>query len=277
MYEVTIEPPETTGGKGRSFRAILAAYVTADGLWEGGEAGTDTHRPVYAVFACSDGEASAFAANLRCGRRAEQVNDKGHRSRGDKLARWEFLRSAGYQFATQRHAALGSTVIQAVLPHLLRFQGIGMVDPKVASFVMLPGRTWAERQRLDDAAALRHLRAVGCKVPEATLRAHFPALAAAGALFAGYLDGRTRCPLVLDVRLHVQLMVAAVEEKLAAVHTGWSGSGDPPWGASRAIGYSEHGLADVGLLPGVAMMAKHEVLEPFLAEQVTKFMRKVKL
>lgn len=273
---VASEADEERDKKSRAFAASLFAWVEADGLWEGGDADTEVRRPVYAVFGCADGEASAFAANLRCGRRCEVHNgDTGNKHARTKGERWEFMRSARYEYRTQRHVDVNAVALQVFLPGLLRIDGGGMVDKEGAAFVVLPSRLWAERQSFSEAAALRHVKAMGCArdVEAADIARALPAAVATGALFAAYLDRRTRCPLPSDERLYLQILVAAVDAGMAAVATprpSWGS--EAAWGWSKDIRYEEHGLARVGLLPGVAFKAKHEVLEPFLAEQVDRFL-----
>ena len=276
MTEVTIEAPDNAKSKGRSFRGDLLAWVEADGLWAGGGADTETHRPVFAVFACADGEASAFTANLRCGRRCEAVSER-YRSRSNKPDRWEFLRGGDYQYGMQRHVSVGATAIQVTMPPLMRIDGVGMVEKEGAAFVVLPTRAWAERQTFDDEAVLRHLEAVKVGPYPHQLREHFPRLGATAALFAAYLDRRTRCPLIPDVRFYAQVMVAALDGGLASIGVERNPYGEVPWGVARALGYTEHHLADAGLLAGVAFKSDHERLEVFLAGEAARFMKRAKV
>lgn len=270
--------------KGRSFAATLFAWVEADGLWEGGSTDTVIRRPVYAVFGCSTGALAPFKANLRLGRKAEVPDGyAGDDWRKEKAERWEFLRSAGYDFRDQVHADVNSVALQVLMPSLVRIDP-GMVDPKGASFVMLPTRAWAARQKtLDDAAALRHVQALGLagKATAAAMKRSLPGAAAAvGALFTTYVDRRTRCPLPADARLYLQVLVAAIDAGYASVDVQMDrqdAERKTPWGWNKAIRYEEHGLDRVGILPGVAFNVTHEKLEPFLATQVDTFMRVCKV
>lgn len=273
--EVVVAASEDEKAKGRSFAATLFAWVEADRLWEGGSSDTEVRRPVYAVLGCDDGAASFVKANIRLGRRLDVPDgETGSRYDGVKTAeRWEFLKSGAYRVDEQRIPGVGS-MLEVRMPSLLLIEGDGMVDPKEASFVMLPTRAWCEAQHADNAAALRHLRAVGCKVPDATLHERFPYLAATGALFCAYLDRRTRCPIPADPRLYVQIMVGAIQAGLAGCSVPVDRHArETPFGCTRGLKYSEHGLDRVGLLPGVAFKALHEKLEPFLAAEVAKYLR----
>lgn len=70
----------TAKGKGRSFRGVLYAYVEADAFWSGG--GSETTRPVWAVFGCDEGNARAFVENVRAGVRVDQDRNDGRSGRG---------------------------------------------------------------------------------------------------------------------------------------------------------------------------------------------------
>ena len=87
VHEVVVTPPDESGKtnkKGRSFGAGLLAWVEADGLWEGGDADTEVRRPVYAVFACDEGSAPFFRANVRLGRRVDVPDGE----TGNQYHRW---------------------------------------------------------------------------------------------------------------------------------------------------------------------------------------------
>lgn len=275
--EVIIAEPADDKAKGRSFTATLFAWVEADGLWEGGSANTEVRRPIYAVLGCSEGATAPIKANLRLGRRCEvDDGDAGNKYSREKAERWEFLKSGGYRFDEQRHVDIGCNALEIKMPSLLRIDGEGMVAKEGAAFVVLPTVDWTLAQRLDDGAVVRYLRSVGCKVPDADLARYLPAMAASGALFAAYLDRRTRCPLPADVRLHAQITVAAITDGLAGINAKVpSFSRETPWGYSRGVGYYEEGTERVGLLPGIAFRASHEVLEPFLAREVQRYLAKV--
>ena len=277
--EVVVVNPEDEKAKGRAFKATLLAWVEADALWEGGEANTENRRPVYAVFAADEGAAAYFKANIRLGRRIDVPDgDSGATyRRGPKTAeRWEFIKSGGYKVDEQRHPGVG-TLLEVRMVDMLRLEGPGMVAKEGASFVMLPPREWCESQACDDAAALRHLKAIGCKVPAETLRGHFPFLAATSALFAAYLDRRVRGPFPADPRFYAQIMVAMISAGLAGLSVEEQHYGrEQAWGCTPRLKFSEHGTERVGLLPGVAFSGAHDKIEPILAAEVQRYLRVVR-
>jgi hypothetical protein len=133
-YTLTIAPRK--GAKGRSFRAFLFNYLTANALWDCGT--TDkASRPVYLAFAATDQEARAFTANLRTGRRAVVGNDYGHEE-----GAIEVLKTSGHRFVFQRRG--GTTIVTAFLPELFELDP-GLLGERV-SFVWAPPTWWVERQ-----------------------------------------------------------------------------------------------------------------------------------
>src|SRR3990167_7260915 len=130
LTEVVIAPE--TGKKGRSFGALHLASATADALWPGGATKKGyVSRPVYAVFLGSDAEMRPFAANLQLGRLAAT----GEHRRRHRQGGYEFLKSAGYRQAVQRHEE--GAVLTVYLPELLNLDP-GMVDPEIVRFVLAP-------------------------------------------------------------------------------------------------------------------------------------------
>lgn len=265
MRELVIATGE--GEKGRSFSALLLGYVLFGSTSYGSN---DTLRPVWMSIACSPAEVAPFVANLRTGKRAELVAD-----RRSLKTRFELLRSAGYEFAQQRHPQ--GTIVTAYLPSLFRIDP-GMVDPDGVRFVVLPGREWAAEQRIDATAAVEHVQRVRFDLAEAGPgAAELAALAPTAALFAAYLDRRTRCPLVPGLPFYLQVLVAALSEGLASLSCARGGSySDKPWGQHSDVWFKEDGTDVAGLLPGVGFDASHEELEAFLAEQVAAYFKVAK-
>lgn len=226
MRDYTIQPE--AGKKGRAFSAKLTASVVADSLWSAG--GGETMRPIWAQFIGTDAELRPFAMNLKLGRKAEPST-----GRSSACDRVEFLKSAGFQMAWQREQE--GSILTVYHPELFRLDP-GMVDPKGATFAMLVPRWWLTAQSVD-------------------------ADTARAALFAAYLDRRTRCPLVADVAFYRQMFTAALECGLAR---------EP---GDRSVKYSKGPLAAEGLetagVAVVAFSATHEELETFLAEQVSVY------
>jgi len=86
------------------------------------------------------------------------------------------------------------------------------------------------------------------------------------ALFWQYLDRRTRYPMITDTRFALQLMLRCLQEGVARQPQG----GHSPQ-HRFLFEYEEHGLADVGLAPGIALATDHETFGKILAEEVTKW------
>lgn len=268
MEDYVIAPKD--GGKGRSFSATCVAVVTADSLWE--TAG-NTIRPVWAMFATSEAELKPFMANLRLGRKAEKASNVNQR-RGDD-ERLEFLKSAGYQVTWQR--AEEGTIATIFYPELFRLDP-GMVDPSGLKFVLLVPTDWANSQTVDVASAVQHVRMMAPQLDTDLLASLVPT----AYLFAAFLDRRTRCPLVADGRFYLQLLVASLHCGFATF-PGRNVRYNPDrgeWGHhpqhrfNLEIGgdsYSRENIEAIGFQHAIAVLAKHEAFEAFLAEQVTLF------
>ncbi|RMH23421.1 MAG: hypothetical protein D6696_00555 [Acidobacteria bacterium] len=171
-------------GKSRVFEAELLAYLAAPELWQLGAA--RTIRPAWIAYLTSEGAARAFTSNFRRGLKATA-----------DLQTYEIPRTAGHRWLTTRVRAgdVEAVVTTAYLPELFHLEPT-FPDRPGARFLFAPPRWWlaAQAEELaedfgDDAAG-----------------------AAAGALFAAYLDRRTHLPLVNDLRFHLQLYRAAQEE-----------------------------------------------------------------
>jgi hypothetical protein len=187
--QLTIEPPAGRGtGKGRVFRARLLGYLTADGLWEYGATGGGALRPVWLAVFGTVGEAKPFVANLRAGRAARI-------ERGGAL---QVPKSGGHRWVCQ--AVPGGVVTVAYLAELFHLEPPVPFTEDVR-FVMAPARRWVE----SEAEALAD--EFGADARDA----------ARAALFAAYLDRRTPLPLLRDLRFHLQLFRAALEESWARV------------------------------------------------------------
>ncbi len=241
--------------KGRSFRASLLAYVEGSALWSGGATSENT-RPIWCMIAATDAESGPVMANLRGGKKASIVGTESGYGRKRKSEQFELLKSAGYEFAAQRHAE--GTVWTAYLPELFKLDP-GMVDPVGVKFAFLPVKEWCPEPSNDVLAHVQELN------PARTL-ADLAPIARLGPLFAAYLDRRSRCPMIPDPRFYAQI---AVEFCRVGVATFASGSREA-WHRGK-LGYDETGVETVGLLPGMAMQASHETVEAVLAEQVGLF------
>src|ERR1700733_9612178 len=231
--DYVIEPQD--GKKGRSFRATCVAMVTAIHLME--TAGSDTIRPVWAMFAGTDSELRPFMTNLKLGRKANY--NTGWRSRaGDRI---EFLKSVGYYMAWQKET-LGS-LVTIFHPDLFRLDP-GMVDPQGIKFLILVPKDWEQDQALDRKGPVEHVRKI---CPNFPLKdEELEALVPTAYLFAAYLDRRTRCPLIADGKFYLQLLCAALDEHLAS----FPGT-DVKYGRSDGFtgrfGFNATGLDEVGI------------------------------
>ena len=248
-------------GKGRVFSALCLATVEAKALWAGGYG--DDMRPVWSMFAGSDTELRAFVANLQMGKKAVFLRDSRYSYRkSDKL---ELLKSAGYVYTWQREAE--GSVVTVFLPDLFRLDP-GMVDPKGASFIVLPSVEWSKVQKLEDREILQHALKLNYSLPATKVQSLIPM----AFLFAAYLDRRTRAPLLSDGRFYVQLFLSCLSAGLATFTTDQHSSyRDPKFGVHSRIGFTETDTLDVGLLPGVAFDATHEEIEKLLADEVAQF------
>lgn len=274
---------ESEKGKGRSFRALHFASVTANNLWPGGSTGKDITRPVYASFLGSEEELRPFAANLSCGRKA--VGSTKRRSNGG----FEFLKSAGYKQFWQREPE--GSILSVFLPELFLLDGSGMVDPKDVKFVLLPSKAWVLSQRgIDVQACVDHvkrlpfiqaLNAPPVKDRWGNLAEHDPPLSdeklaelsVIAYLFAAYLDRRTRAPIPTSGKLYLQIMLACLKEGLATWATeargGWyAGS---KFGHHGSFGFDEEGTQEAGFLPGIAFKSDHETVEALLASEISTY------
>jgi hypothetical protein len=248
------------GKKGRSFKANLLGFVTADHLWEGGRTDSSAIRPIVLVVAASEAQMGPFVANLRGGRKA--VEEQAFRgARGGK--RFELLRSAGYAFAWQRFPE--GAVVTAYLPDLIRLDP-GMVDPTGARFLLLPSAAWvdAERAHVDVDGLVAHVERLGLVDCHGRLNADLAsAIAPLASLFIAYLDRRVRAPIMPDARFHLQVLLACLCGGLA-ICAGRDGYGPP-----RAVEAERTEECGFGL--PIAFRATQDAIESLLSEQVSLF------
>lgn len=178
------------GSRGRAFQADLVAMVRADGLWEGGAGGGETLRPVYLACVTSEAEATAFVANLRCGKRV--LVEGGRYNEG----RLELLKSGGYEFRTQ--VTPEGVLITAFQRRLFAFDPGYVAGPEdTIALVLLPTREWSIAQS----------HALGIK-PEGD--------GALASWFCAALDRRVRVPVIPHPDFYVQVLRAAYAERLAS-------------------------------------------------------------
>ena len=261
-------------GQGRSFEAQVLAYVDA-AVWS--NARSDRIRPVYAMLGMREGDAAPVVANLRMGREASY--DDGSKSTAKDWPTFEFLKSANYTFVpAQKHeighrpgrdgapVPISGYVVQVYLPDLVRVDP-GTVDPEAIRFCVVPTREQFASSTIDIGPAVDHLRARGFLKgdgdhyrDEKFTEGEIAALAPLAPIFAAYLNRRTYKPLPVDPCFFLQLLVACLYRGIACRSST----------AYRST-YHEVGLADVGLMPGVAFYSGHEVFDKLLAQQVALY------
>ena len=235
---ITREPRVRRGAaaaKGREFGATALAHVEADSLWELGSG--KTRRPVWLSYAATRSAALAFSANLRGGARAAPAS-----SAGRVEDCFEIPKSSGHRWATQD--INGVTVTTAFLPSLFAVEP--PLPPCDVSFIFMPPHWWVSSQA-------EKLRAIFGSQAEDVARA---------ALFAAYLDRRTRLPILQDLTFQSRLLEAAKKEDW--VHR----PGVTRW--DRSVLYQE-GVEELGLDLPLACRVSHAELEAFLAREVRRY------
>ena len=263
MRDVRIEPKE---GKGRTFFATLLASAEADTLWEGGQTDTDDERPIFAMFSASDAEMRPFHANLVLGHKVLYGGEThGFRSasRSDKLV---LLKTAGYEYTWQRETE--GAILTARMADLFRFDP-GMVDPKGATFVLMPDKRYLASQKIDGVKEIvEHSVKLGFPVSAADLEALVPM----AFLFCATLDRRTRAPLYHDGRFYLQVMLACLSKGLASwpsePHRSWH---DREFGVHQSLRFHVYNTDRVGLARGLVFKAEHARIEELLSEEVDRF------
>jgi hypothetical protein len=267
------------GGKTRTFRALLLAYVCAAKLWEGGDVSKEGKaknkdadkllRPVYMVVGGSKSECVTVVSNLRSGERGavlkleDEPNDYNIR-KGQKV---ELRRSAGYVVDPQLLAPDTETnqrpeCHEIKLYDLVR-EDPGMVDPDEVAFLSLPSMAWVDGISFDVDAVIEHMRSIGHpKEDDPFIKKLIPL----SPFFATRLAARSMAPIIPDLRFFVQLLAAALRGGFATMSA--EAVCGRAWAYDESAGYVEYGLADVGLLPGVAFRAKHVDVEKLLIDQV---------
>jgi hypothetical protein len=232
-------------------------------------------RPALLSLACTTGEAAPLLANLRAGRPADYYD--GEASKAQKL---ELLKTAGYAHAIQRCAA--GVRVDLYLPALFDLDP-GFVDGDVVRFVCLPDRAWLAAQDLDVGAAVAHLRSLDVIGPdgrrddwrdERPTEADVLPVVPYAPLFAKYLLGRCRLPLVPELDFLAQVLVAALSQGLAK--RGRENYSDSRWGRVRETwtkDYIEVGAAEAGYVPGLKFEATRTALEEFLGAQTLAYVR----
>lgn len=253
------------GAKGRMFGASLLAWATADALWDAGDAGDRAVRPVWAVLAGARTEMIAFVANLRCGRPFGTGGKRTRKGGTTFQQKFEFLRSVRYEWRT--HATDEGAVVQVFLPDLFRTDP-GLIDPSGVRFVVLPPAAWvtAQAEALGARAtqdAVRHVARLGIAPPGFDLAPWVPL----ATLFAERLERRIRFPFPPSLPFQLQVMAAMLKEGLATFR---AERGDRDWFEHAHAGFVTHGLAQVGIAPGVACAAPQAAIEALLVREIAR-------
>ncbi|MDQ2807383.1 MAG: hypothetical protein M3Z04_10810 [Chloroflexota bacterium] len=291
--------------KTREFRAGLVGYVAAGDWWGGGSSGAENIRPVYATFVAGEGAMRPFLANLRLGRRAivQPYRDQLVYGGSAPTGYLELLKSAGYQALEQRVTGgpQGATLFSTLYLPTVCTLDPGLIDPTGIRFVALTPQAWIRAQQATfsaDSAAVAavaaHVQAlglVGTPRPAGgapwTL-ADLLALVPQAVHTVAYLERRTTRPLVNTVAFSLQLFLAGLERGLFSlphpVDAGTRtlrfrpGDYDPAdrwhWARHTTITYQTFfadGVAALGLAAPVACHHPHTVIDPFLAQQVTRY------
>jgi hypothetical protein len=267
-----------TEGKGRSFSALVLARVYAPCVWDAGIREADRHRPALMLLATMPEEATAFAANLREGRKMK-LHGPGFGQKGEPC---EVLRSERFAIAPQRTAE--GTLLLVRHPGLFVFSP-GMVGEAVR-FVCLPprARVAQEAARFDLAAARAHLDRCGFEPwseeeerrqswdssRRKTRLVHgiadplFPAFAAL--LVAGVAQ-RVSFPILDEPLFWAQVAAALLADGLAVR------SPERCWDPERAP-YAEVGVTDSGFYPGAAVYASQAAIGAVLARETAVFLKR---
>ena len=183
------------GRAGRIFEVTLLNLVTADGAWKSGTSSTETMRPVYCSFLGTDQEVQAFVANLRMGRKAQVISERGY-----EYGAVEFPRSGGFRYAAQKLG--GEAALRTIyLPELLEIEPAGV--PAEVRFLFAPP-TWWVTEQADTLLKSSDLAMISRFARETGARG-----AAVASYFAAYLDRRISLPLPNHPLFHLRLYEAA--------------------------------------------------------------------
>lgn len=251
---LTIEQEvKTRGSRGRGapvktrrFSTTLLGWVGADSLWDCGSTAKST-RPVWLAYAGSESAVRAFGANLRGGHRAA-MRVPGPRRYGYDSDIFQLPKRSGHRWVHQRFGDTAVTV--AYLPDLFHLEPDFVGETGRIDFVFMPPTWWLEAQT----ASLR---------PELGTDA---ADAARAALFVAFLDRRTPRPLVSDLRFHLQLYRAALDEP-------WVTEAERPlerW-ARKASKLYAFNTGVSGLAAPLTVSVDAATFEQFLTEQTNTF------
>lgn len=231
--------------KTRRFSVTLLGWTAADSMWfTTGQ--QNVTQPVWMAYAGSESAVRAFTANLRCGHKAAMSLGPGHGEyRGDIF---QIPKRSGHRWVQQR---LGDSALGMVyLPEPFHLEPNRLGEQGRIDFLFMPPLWWLDAQT-------ERLR------PEL---GHDAREAAHAALFVAFLDRRTPRPLVNDLRFHLQLYRAALEQP-------WVMPAKPPgerW-ARRAGHVYAFNTRACGLAEPLRVGVAADAFEQFLTAQTTTY------
>jgi hypothetical protein len=274
---------ETKNSKGEvktaSFTAARLAVIECPSLTP--STGSVTFRPVWAVVAGTEMAMKYFIANIRLGKKIEPDRTE---IRSERI---EFLKTWGYRLDIQRPA--DGIVSANVYIRDVCTMDTGMVDPWGVRFLLVVPEEWhlqilekVSPKDIDD--AIGHVRSQGLNknlTPE-VLRSMIPT----AILFSGYLDRRTRCPLIPTLKFQLQILCAALDNGLARFPDEGYRSHYREWGFSSSYiskfqqqGLVEWGCHEISLKKDsrtpacIGFRAEHKDVEEFLAKEVGVYLK----
>lgn len=262
----------TDGGKkGKSFEVGLLGYIVLDSSG----AYRETIRPVWMAYAESEDAVKPFTANVRMGAKL-LVPDRNPGDLSSGTA-FEFLRSGGFQYSVQRMPD-GYSAVTVFEPEIFVLNP-GMIDPTRIEFLVAPPTFWihAHGTKFQNAEAVsRYVQ--GLNLPDVP-RGELTRLVPLASLFCGYLDHRSRVPLVQDPRFQLQLLVRCLSVGMARFaapsRRGYGyGQETPDWGVSSGdiVG---HNLSQAGLFCALRFVAPHDKFGDLVAEEVARYFRSI--
>lgn len=272
---------ETKNAKGEiktaSFDAARLAVIDCPNLTPGSTSAT--FRPVWAVIAGTEMAMKYFIANIRLGKKIES------NTREIRTDRIEFLKSWGYKVDVQRPAD-GVIAANVYLQDICTMDP-GMVDPWGVKFLLVVPSEWHNQilakldpKELQEAVDHVHGQNIHRSLTPEALKSMLPT----AVLFSGYLDRRTRCPLIPSLKFQLQILCSALDKGLARFPEGSHRSHYREWGFSttnlykfRYDGLDEWGCHVINLSQDVpaciGFRAPHDEVEHFLSEEVSLYLR----
>jgi hypothetical protein len=256
--------------KGRAFAATCVSLAVAYDLFE--EAASETCRPLWAMFAGSEQELRPFIANLRVGRKAEPRAGNGYGRKASTEDRLEFLKTVAYQVSWQREPE--GCLVTVYHPELFKLDP-GFAEGAIRFAMFVPDWWLAEQGDAFTpelrARAAEHVEKMGTSIQLETETVE--ALVPTAALFASYIDRRSRCPILADPVFHLRLLVSCVDADMAS----FPGT-DVKYGRDRSMygrgrhGFHAWGLNDAGIPHAIAFNAGRDAFEDLLAEQTAAYL-----